>query len=313
MSKLLLIDADTVVYSSSAQQQTNKCLVTNIEQGRKKLFDSKSSFNTWAKENNRDKSNYSFETVSSVTGQPSFAFQSIKQKIEKIVEASGCSDYRVCIQGEGNFRKEYQSQYVDYKGQRAEKPLLFRECFDYTVNKYGSRCVVVNGEETDDYVNIAAWESYTTALQVRKRDAADIVVAYVDKDITANGRGWFINYNKLENGIFWQDELTQAREYWTQVLAGDAADNVPGLEKLHQTTKEQFGIKRGGVGPAAAAKILDDCTTEKEMAHRVMSCYEMSWCDEDWGQRLQDNCFFLYLRRKPNEMFNLQNYMGKLK
>jgi len=53
MTKLLVIDADTILYSSAAQQQLNKCLATNIEHGSQRLFESKTAFNEWAKENNR--------------------------------------------------------------------------------------------------------------------------------------------------------------------------------------------------------------------------------------------------------------------
>jgi hypothetical protein len=311
VTKLLLIDADTILYSSAAQQQINKCLVTNIEQGRKKLFESKTAFNEWAKANNRDKANYSFETVSSVTGEPRFAFQSIKQKVEYIVEASGCTDYRVCIQGEGNFRKAYESKFVDYKGQRTAKPLLFAECFEYMEKKYKDKCIVTTGQETDDFVNIAAWESYSKAKKTRSKDKADVVVAYVDKDIVQNGRGWFLNYNKLDEGVFWNNEFEQYKGFWMSVLTGDAADNIFGLEKLHPITKERFGIKREGVGPVAASKILEGLKTEREMIARVSECYSASW-EEDWQERLQDTCFFLYLRRKPDEMFNLIEYLRSL-
>jgi 5'-3' exonuclease len=312
MSKLLLIDADTILYAAASQQQTNKCLATNIEQGRKKMFESKTAFNSWAKENNRDKTNYSFETVSEISGEPRFAFQTIKQKIDNIVSVADCSDYRVCIQGDGNFRKFYESKFVDYKGQRGAKPLLFQECFDYMVKKYKDRCVVSVGQETDDYVNIEAWESYNVAKKARKQEEATVVVSYVDKDIPANGRGFFLNYNKLDAGVFWQDEFNQAKEFWTQVLVGDNADNIPGLEVLSSITKERFKVKTTSVGPVAAQKILDGLKTEKQMAERVAECYSASH-EEDWEQRLQDNCFFLYLRRKPDEMFNVWEYMETLK
>lgn len=312
MTKLLLVDADTILYSAASMQQTNKCLVTNLEQDRKKLFESKTEFNNWVKANNRDKSNYSCETVSEISGEPRFAFQTIKQKIENIVEVSGCSDYRVCIQGEGNFRKFYESKFVDYKGQRGPKPLLFQECFEYMEKKYMGKCVVSEGEETDDYVNYNAWDSYTKAKKARNKSKADIVVAFVDKDITSNGRGLFLNYNKLDSGVFWQDEKSQYTEFWTQVLVGDQADNIPGLEKVSAITKERFNIRTNTVGPVAASKLLEGLKTEKEMSERVIECYSASW-EEDWEQRLQDNAFFLYLRRKPNEMFNVWDYVRSLK
>ena len=136
--KLLVVDADTLLYSSAAQQQVNKCLATNIEYGSQRLFESKTAFNEWIKENNRDKTNYSCETKSEIKpdAEPRFAFQSIKQKVDKIVNAAGCDDFVLCIEGEGNFRKDLKSRFVDYKGQRSEKPILFEECREFFLKKY---------------------------------------------------------------------------------------------------------------------------------------------------------------------------------
>lgn len=313
MSKILLIDADTILYSSAAQEQINKCLAIHKESGKDKLFDSKTDFNNWIKEQSKwKKEDFDFKVVSEITGEPRFAFQNVKQKIQNIVDASGCFDYKVCIQGEGNFRKFYESKFVDYKGQRGDKPLLYKEVFEYTVNKYKGRCVVVKGEETDDYVNQQAWCGYRKAYKTKSKEDSDVVIAYVDKDITANGRGWFLNYYHLEDGIFWQDTTNQAKEFWTQVLVGDTADNIPGIEKLSDELRKRYQIKTKGVGPVAANKILDTLQTERTMAVAVTECYRETWPD-DWKERLQDNCFFLYLRRKPDEMFCLEEYFDKLK
>ena len=92
MSKLLVIDADTILYSSAAQQQINKCLATNIEYGSQRLFESKTAFNKWLEtKEDRTKDMYTFQTVSEIKpdAEPRFAFQSIKQKVDKIVEAAG--------------------------------------------------------------------------------------------------------------------------------------------------------------------------------------------------------------------------------
>lgn len=312
-NKLLLIDADTILYAAASQQQNNKCLATNIEYKTQRLFESKTAFNDWLKITpNRTKDMYSFETISEVVGEPKFAFQTIKQKIENIVEASGCKDYRVCIQGEGNFRKFYKSEFVDYKGQRTAKPLLFQECFDFMEKKYKTKCVVSKGYETDDYVNIFAWIGYNEAIKSRNKEDSKFVIAYVDKDIIANGRGWLLNYNKLDQGTFWNDAVSQYTKFWTQALQGDDADNILGLENLHPETKIKYGIKREGVGPVAASKILEGAKSELEMFERVQEAYGLSWPD-DYKQRLADNCFFLYLQRKENEVFSLYDYVETLR
>lgn len=310
--RTLFIDADTLLYSSASMQQKNRCLVTHITSGREKLFESKTEFNDWIKcQDKWKKEEFSFQTQSTIEGEPRFAFQTIKQKVDNIVEASGCEDYLVCIQGEGNFRKYYQSEFVQYKAHRPPKPLLYQECFEYTVNKYKGRCVVVDGEETDDFVNYMAWDAYERAYKAKDRDSSKVVIAYVDKDIVANGRGFYLNYNKLEDGIFWNDALSQTNKFWTQVLQGDQADNIPGIEKVADVTKSLYKLKSSGCGPKSAESILSGCQAEKEMAERVIDAYKASWPD-NWMKRLQDNCFFLYLRRKGGEMFQLGEYLDEI-
>lgn len=306
----LILDADTILYSSAAQQQLNKCLVTNIEHGTQRLFESKTAFNEWVKENNRDKAKYSCETKSEIKpdAEPRFAFQSIKQKVEKIVEASGCSDYLVCIEGEGNFRKDFESKYVNYKGQRTEKPLLFEECREYFVKKYKDRILYGVGRETDDVCNILSWQSYNKALKSRSQDSATHILAFCDKDLQANSRGLLLNYNKLEDGVFWNDSFTQSKNFAIQMLQGDSADNIPGIEKLSGITKERFNVRVNGVGKATAEKVLADCKTEKELAMRVYECYSAAW-DEDWYDRMKEMGFFLYLLRSDEDKWDIEKYL----
>ncbi len=313
MSKLLVIDADTILYASAAQQQLNKCLATNLEHGSQRLFESKTLFNTWAKENNRDKINYSFETISEVKpdAEPRFAFQAIKQKVDKIIEAAGCEDFVVCIEGEGNFRKDFQSKFVDYKGHRTAKPLLFEECRDFFIKKYKKRVVVSEGRETDDTCNIMAWDSYNKGVDLKDKEKCNVVLAYCDKDLAANSRGWLLNYNKLETGIFWNDGFTQAYNFATQLLTGDIADNIPGIEKLSKITKDHFGIKVEGVGPATAKKLLADCKTEQGLASRVFECYSAMY-EDDWNERLDENGFFLYLLRSDTDKWDLSKYLKEV-
>lgn len=308
--KLLVIDADTILYASAAQQQLNKCLATSLEHGSQRMFESKTLFNNWAKENNRDKINYSFETVSEVKldAEPRFAFQAIKQKVDKIIEAANCDDFVVCIEGEGNFRRDFQSKFVDYKGQRSAKPLLFEECRDFFIKKYKKRVVISEGRETDDTCNIMAWESYQKGVDLKDKGKCNVVLAYCDKDLAANSRGWLLNYNKLEAGIFWNDGFTQAYNFATQLLTGDTADNIPGIEKLSKITKEHFSIKVEGVGPATAKKILADCKTEQDLASKVFECYSAMY-EDDWNERIDENGFFLYLLRSDNDKWDMNKYL----
>jgi len=309
MTKLLVIDTDTILYSSAAMHQENKCNVIHKSSGREKLFESKTAFNDWIKAQDKwSKDEFDFQTVSSVVGEPRFAFQSIKQKIDNIVESVGISDFKICIEGEGNFRKEFQSKYVQYKSHRPPKPLLFEECREFLVKKYKKQLVEAVGVETDDICNIFAWESFNKGIKAKSKDASNVVLAACDKDLFANSRGWMYNYFKPEQGIFWNNSFKQAYNFATQLLTGDNADAIPGIEKLSAITRERYGIKTKGVGPATAQKILADCLLEEELAQRVKECYSEAW-EEEWDERLNENGFFLYLLRHQTDKWSLSEYL----
>lgn len=310
MKRTLIVDADTIVYSSAAMQQDNKCLATHKASSRQKLFDSKTEFNNWIKSQEKwTKEEFEFETVSSVIGEPHFAFQTIKQKVENIVDASGCDDYLLCIEGEGNFRKDLNSKYVSYKSHRPQKPILFEECRDFFLKKYKGKVKLAEQIETDDVVTTLGWGSYNKALASKDKSKANLVVAYCDKDIAANCRGWLLNYNKLDQGIFWNDGLTQEINFGTQMLTGDSADAIPGIQMLSDEVRAKYGIKTKGVGPATAEKILSGCTTEREVATRVVECYYSTY-PEDWKDRLFENGFFLYLLRHEQDKWDVEKYIG---
>lgn len=309
MSKLLVLDTDTIVYSSAAMHQKNECNVIHKASGREKLFESKTSFNDWIKSQDKwAKDEFEFQTISSVVGETRFAFQSIKQKIENILEATECTDYKICIEGEGNFRKDFESKYVQYKSGRPPKPLLFEECREFVTKKYKSQLVEAVNRETDDVCNIYAWESYEKAVVSKKKSSANVVLAACDKDLFANSRGLMYNYFKPEKGIFWNDGFQQSYNFATQLLTGDSADTIPGIEKLSDITRERFGIKVKGVGPATAIKVLAECKTERDLAQRVYECYSAAW-EEDWQDRLNENGFFLYLLRSSEDKWNMNRYL----
>ena len=92
------------------------------------------------------------------------------------------------------------------------------------------------------------------------------------------------------------------------MLTGDGADAIPGIEKLSDGTREKYKIKTKGVGPATAEKLLADCKTEQEITQRVKECYESAW-KEDWGKRMNENGFFLYLLRSDQDSWNMERYL----
>jgi hypothetical protein len=312
MKRTLIIDGDTLLYSSAAQQQKNRCNAINIASGEEVLYESKTDFNKWlASQEKHTKEDFIFQVVPELVGKPEYAFKAIKEKVGKIFNRSYCDDLIFIQQGAGNFRNDYTSEHVIYKGQRGDKPILFRDCFEYAKKKYADKGegIVTQGIETDDLVCMKGWEAFHEAVQVGKKSSSRYVIAYCDKDIPANTPGFMLNYGKDES-IFWNTKLSQTKQLMAQLLTGDDADNIPGLLRLSDESKKQYGINRAGVGKVAAEKILGDCTTEKELAFNVVECYKSAW-PEDWYVRLKDNGFFLYLLRHADDKWCVDKYFGQ--
>lgn len=308
-NKTLYLDFDTIVYASAAQQQRNEILTFDTTLKCEQRFESKTAFNKYCDEHQRDKDDFLIQPSPVLKGSKEYAFKAVKDKFNNIFKASHCDSYYVCIQGQGNFRNAIESEYVDYKGHRGEKPILFQETFDFVKRKFGSRCIITEGIETDDFICSKAWESYNIARKLHDRGQAPYVIGYCDKDIIANAPGFFLNYNKLEEGVFWVTGRDQVYNFLVQTLAGDNADNIPGILRLSDEIREKYGIKQAGVGVKIAKTILGTGLNEATMMERVVEAYKSTW-EYDWRERLEDNCKFLYLHRFKGDEFNLKEYFG---
>lgn len=303
MTQLLLIDADTLLYSSASKEEIRKCKATHTPTNRTKVFPSKTAFNNWLAENPKwDKEDFVFAVEQELVGEIAFACASVRNKIDKVLEAVSPKDFKVCIQGEGNFRKFKEAKYVTYKGQRTAKPLLYQDVYDYVKRKYKNNLIISEGEETDDVLTIEGWKHWN------ENKGESLIIAACDKDIQANVPGYFFNYLYPDEGVVFNDPISQAKKYWTQVLIGDTADNIPGISHLHRYTKEKYGIKTNNCGKVAAAKILCEVGSEKECAQRVIEAYKLSWPDT-WYDTISEMCFFLWLRRHEGDMFEFDSHV----
>ena len=201
------------------------------------------------KENERWKNDeFSFESVPELVGTKINAYSSVKKKIEAILEVVQPKDFVICVQGEGNYRKNYDSKFVAYKAQRITKPIFLPDVKDFVQRKYKDKCLLVEGKEVDDYVCTKAWEHFDQKGSV---ETSSVVVAFVDKDIQQNSPGALFNYFHSEDGIFWNSVEDQYKGFWKSVLTGDNADNIPGIEVLGEETRALYGIKTKGCDPVS--------------------------------------------------------------
>lgn len=76
--------------------------------------------------------------------------------------------------------------------------------------------------------------------------------------------------------------------FWTQMLWGDSADNIPGLPKHPDFPR--------GVGEVAAAKLLAFADDDASAAQAVAQAYKAHWGGE-WADRYVEQASLLWIRR----------------
>ena len=267
------------------------------------VTDAKKWIKEWVTEkpHKRSTEHFKLEPRREYVGSVTKALESFTEQVERIVkDVQGkfptVDNVYVCIQGEGNFRKEIVSKYVQYKAQRKEeRPTCFAALKERIKKHYKSACLVIDGEETDDFVVRACYSG--------------AVVAHKDKDIVANSVGWLYNWDKEELGVWYNTDEMRWKKFLEQMIAGDKADNVPGVEKLADSLYAKYSIRKSsGVAEKTALALLKDILTEREGWLRIIEAYSTSYPD-DWKERMQDNAMFLWMCRYKGQQFNLATYL----
>ena len=172
------------------------------------------------------------------------------------------------LTGKNNFRYQIATT-VPYKGNRVDKPKPKHLAFlrSHLVKEWGA--TISEGEEADD----------TIAIEATKLGDNCVIVS-LDKDLDQIC-GWHYNFVK-RLGYYITPEEALVKLY-TQMLTGDAADNIKGLFRI---------------GPVKAAKIIGDTTDELELYNKVLEAYEGD------AERVLENAQLLFLRRYEGQIWN---------
>lgn len=199
---------------------------------------------------------------------PMQAITTLKNAIQNIVQGSQCEMFKVVISGEGNFREKVAT-IQKYKGNREnfEKPRNWQLLRDWLADK--PYTIIAEGEEADDVISRAMMAGH--------------VGATIDKDLD-NTPGLHYNFNK---GVRYEVTEEEAmRNFYTQCLTGDTADNIPGIR---------------GIGPAKAGKILSECSDRNEYEEAVLRVYREKY--DDPVAALTEVGQLLWMRREEEEMW----------
>ena len=212
------------------------------------------------------------------------ALHLVRQEIEGIISATDATSYQVYIKGKGNFREALSVTRV-YKGNRdvTHRPKYEEEIRQYLKEHWGAE--EVDGMEVDDKCSIEQEAHYVCEEDSAGEGICATIIASIDKDMN-QVPGWHYNFKTKEK--YWVDEARATKNFYLQLLTGDAADNIQGIPK---------------VGPVTAASILEGCTNSKDMYLRCKEAYQRYY-GEQADKVLTEMANLVYLLRSEDDVWH---------
>lgn len=231
----------------------------------------------------------------------------VDERINGILEATGCSEFQVFLTGAGNFRFDIATL-AEYKGNRGgvEKPYHFRTVDEYLREQY--RATEVTGIEADDMLGIVQ-RSHLELGEGEEVDSSTVICSR-DKDLLTV-EGWHYSWKcgkQEEKPLRWITPLEATRWFYTQMLTGDSTDNIIGCGKkeegVYKSGKKigQAYLRRKGVGPKAAENLLRMAEDEREMLSIVYREYVKVFGDDALPAMLE-NGRLLNIGQTPDTMW----------
>lgn len=204
-----------------------------------------------------------------------YCLASVKSMILNTVDKSGASDYAVYISpsDHSNFRYAVATQ-KPYKGNRTgDRPVYYDDIRTYLLKHQDA--VEAVGCEADDYMGM--------------NQTDDTIICSIDKDMLMIP-GKHYNFNKQTVTVV--EELEALKTFYKQILTGDSADNIPGLN---------------GIGPVKAGQIINELRTEEEMLEAVFNTYKerLGLTDGEIWAIIEENGKLLWIWRKQDDIWRL--------
>lgn len=198
------------------------------------------------------------------------ALHNVRTVFDKILDRFN-PEYKAYVDGPGNFRDKIATL-RPYKGTRPErKPKYFKEIKEYLIERWNA--IEVRDIETDDAIGQEQFDN---------SDKYTVIVS-TDKDMDTIP-GWHFNW--VHDKLYYQS-LNEANLFlmW-QMVVGDNADNVPGINRI---------------GEVKATRLIEDCGRDfDKVREAVRSLYQKQY-GEEWERYYWEVGNLLYIRRKPGE------------
>lgn len=263
-----LIDGDIVVFKSGFAAERRQYV---LEHPAHKVFNYKKELLQYLKDEDIDDYEYYSERILSPV---SHALSNAKNIIKRIIEEIKPTDYVLYLSGKDNFRRALSP---DYKANRKEthRPIYEDQIKEFIVKHY--RGEIINKQEADDALGIE---------QTRLKGKS--IICSIDKDLNMIP-GWHYNWDTANK--YYIDEHTAITNFYIQLLSGDSVDNIRGVPSI---------------GKVKATEYISPLPSYKEMEEEAIKLYKEAY-KESWEEEILKNGRLLWIRRNPEELWNLNN------
>ena len=163
--------------------------------------------------------------------------------IATILEEVNADNWYIYLSGDNNFRYHI---WADYKANRRNlpRPKHLEPVREYLVLEHNA--TITDGYEADDALGIAS----------RRFGTDSVAICSLDKDLLQIGGR---HYNFVKREFLVVSEWQGLVNFYTQCLVGDPSDNIRGCP---------------GIGKSKAARLLEGCSNEFQLAECVWRAFE---------------------------------------
>lgn len=271
--KLVVVDADTLVFRSAAVSEERSVNVKHLPSGRERIYKSRTEFKDAMKKKNFKvkPEDFTFEDIQEP--EPvDHCLHTIRMQADAIISRFSGSEVIFCCGEKNNFRLnlEFPEQ---YKSNRSDniRPIHLSSGKDFLIKKYKAQSA--DGFEVDDLSIIISYEG--------KKKGRDVILCSPDKDSRQAVGLKLFDYTNPDKEIVeiknWHEiVLNDKKEFKSygvpffcfQWIRGDLSDHV--------IPYKLAGVKFGDAG---AYKLFKDCKTAKECLNKVVEQYRQ-WYPE---------------------------------
>lgn len=235
---------------------------------------------------------YAFGSAKRENGQPlqwPFLISRMDGQLSNILKSVDATSHQIYLTGDGNYR-ERVATILPYKGNRpTEKPYWYQQVKDFLIHHRGA--ALVEGMEADDKLGIEQYKDFLYQDNLLGEDCkisenCKTIICSLDKDLDMIP-GWHYNWKKNEK--YFVDALTGWKNFWKQMLTGDATDNILGL----------YGVGKS----SSLLKQIDEMNTPADMQELVETQYKKRFGNK-WHEFFSEFYQLLWILRSEDEIPN---------